>query len=236
MAKERQSPQQKKQMEYTKDHFTFGWNSSRRFPATWKRRKTRANREYRRKSEGLLAQAKPGIAADDVEVIGDDLTAARFEKSVIRKRLYKTGTVTVGEKVKRKLERREVLGERRVQRHQHDDRVAILNIGTLRSLEGEKLASVVRRADLLCGGRNADELKRVVASNAPIDRALYFLYRVTGRSAPEIDALRRNQHLDKSLGLWMRTANRILAREKRAAQRKLDEKQTVQKKLKSKLP
>ena len=65
-----------------------------------------ANREYRQKSEELLAQAKPGIGALDIELIADDPTAARFQKSVIRKRLHKIGTVTVGEKVKDKLERR----------------------------------------------------------------------------------------------------------------------------------
>ena len=106
MAKERKSPQQKKELEQTKDHFTPGWQSSRLFPKTWKRKKTRVNREYRRKSEELLAPAKPGIAADDLELIADDLTAARFQKSVSRTRLHKIGTITVGEKVKRKLERR----------------------------------------------------------------------------------------------------------------------------------
>ena len=49
----RKSPQEKKELEYTKDHFTFGWNSSRAFPKTWKRKKTNLNREYRRKSGEL---------------------------------------------------------------------------------------------------------------------------------------------------------------------------------------
>ncbi len=205
------------------------------FPITWKRKKTRANREYRRKSEELLTQAKPGLAVDDVELIGDDLTAARFQKSAIRKPLHKTGTVAVGEKVKRKLDRREESVGRRVQSHQHSDHAATLAIITLASLDGEKLVSVVRRADLLCGARNADELKRVQQSNDPIDRALHFLYRLGWGSAPEFSALRRNQELDKALGNWMEKANRILARDKRAAKRKLDQKQTVRKKLKSKL-
>jgi len=97
MAKERKSPQQKKELEYTRNHFTFGWVSSRNFPQTWKRKKARVNRNYRHKSEEILAQAKPGIASDDVESIADDLTAARFQKSISRKRLRKVGTVTVGE-------------------------------------------------------------------------------------------------------------------------------------------
>jgi len=134
-AKGRAPPQQKKQLEYTRDHFTFGWHSSRTFPTTWKRKKTRANREYRRKSEELLTQAKAGIAVDDVELLADDLTAARFQKSVIRKRLHKTGTVTVGEKVKGKLEKREQTAGRKVQRHQHYDHAATSAISTLVSLD-----------------------------------------------------------------------------------------------------
>src|SRR5439155_15972365 len=173
MARERKSPQRKKQLEYTKNHFTFGWHSFRTFPTTWKRKKTRANREYRRKSEELLTQAKPGIAVDDVELLADDLTTARFQKSIIRKRLHKTGTVTVGEKVTRKLERREETAGRKVQRRQHYDHAATSAISTLRSLNGERLVGVVRRADLLCGARNADELKRVLQSNDPVDRALH---------------------------------------------------------------
>jgi len=231
MAMERKSPQQKKQLEYTKGHFTFGWNSSRMFPTTWKRKKTRANREYRRKSEELLTQAKPGIAVDDVELIADDLTSARFQKSVIRKRLHKTGTVTVGEKVKRKLQRREESAGRRVQHNQHYDRLAASAISTLRSLDGEKLVGVVRRADLLCAARKADELGRVLRSNDPIDRALHFLYRLGSGSAFEIDALRRNQELDKVLGIWMGKAKRILRRDRRAIETKLDQKQTVRMKL-----
>ena len=201
------------------------------FPTTWKRKKARANREYRRKSEKLLTQAKPGIAVDDVELLADDLTAARFQKSVIRKRLHKMGTVTVGEKVKRKLERRKESVGRKVQSHQHYDNAATLAISTLASLDGEKLVGVVRRADLLCGRRNADELKRVQQSNDPIDRALCFLYRLGWGSAHEFDVLRRNQGLDKALGSWMEKANRILRRDKRAVETKLDEKQRARKKL-----
>jgi len=231
MAKERKSPQQKKQLEYTKDHFTFGWHSSRMFPTTWKRKKARANREYRRKSEELLAQAKPGIAVDDVELLADDLTAERFQKSVIRKRLHKAGTVTVGEKVKKKLERRKETAERRAQRRQYYDRTATSAIRTLSSLSEDKLVDVVRRADLLCGRRNADELKRVHQSNDAIDRALCFLYRLTWGYAPEFDALRRNQGLDKALRSWTEKANRILRRDQRAVETKLDEKQRARKKL-----
>jgi hypothetical protein len=111
MPKEPKSPQRKKELEYERDHFTFGWNSSRRFPKTWKRKKAQINRESRRKSQELLVGIKPGTEAGALEGIADDLTAARLQKSVSRKRLHKTGTVSVGEKVRRKLEwRRDAVG------------------------------------------------------------------------------------------------------------------------------
>src|SRR5437667_4654611 len=258
MAKERKSTQEKKHLEYTKDHFTFGWHSSRMFPKTWRLKKTRVNREYRRKSEQLLARTKSGIPADvrdvalkgasppvtctlsrdinglrgDVELVADDFTAARF-RSVVRKRLRKTGTVTVGEKVKRKLERRQDAVGRNVQRRQHYDGAATSAISTLRLLDGEKLAEVVRHADLLCGARNAEELKRVLQSSDPIDRALHFLYRIASGSAFELDALRRKPELVRELATWMERANRILNRDKRAVERKVDQKRATQKKLKT---
>jgi hypothetical protein len=233
MAKERKSPQQKKELEYTKDHFTFGWHSSRMFPNAWRLKKARLNRQYRRKSEQLLAQTKPGIEVDDVELVADDLTAARFQKSVIRKRLHKTGTVTVGEKVKRKLQKREEMVGRRVQRHQQYDRAATSAIGTLRSLDGRKFVDVVRQADLLCGTRNEGELKRVLQSNDPVDKALHFLYRIGSGSAFEQETLRRNPQLDKDLAVWIEKAKRILNRDKRAVNRKLQQKQAIRKKLKA---
>jgi hypothetical protein len=146
MAKERKSPQEKKQLEYTRDHFTFGWESSRHFPDTWKRKKTHANREYRRKSDELLAQVKPGLAAEDASSIAEDLTVACLQKSVVRKRLQKGGTVTVGEKVKAKLERRVETVGRRATRRVAEDNAAEAAIRTLNSLEGKKLADVVRCA------------------------------------------------------------------------------------------
>jgi len=233
MAKERKSPQQKKELQQTKDHFTPGWNSSRMFPKTWKRKKTRVNRGYRRKSEEILAPAKPGIAADDVESIADDLTAARFQKSVSRKRLQKIGTITVGEKVKRKLERRKEAVGRNVRWHQKDEHAATSALQTLGSLGGQKLVDVVRQAEVLCAERNADELKRVFLSNDPVDEALQFLYRLTSGSAFENDVLRRNSELGKALDTWMAKARRILERDKRAEQKKLDQKQAAREKLKA---
>jgi hypothetical protein len=229
MAKERKSPQQKKHEEYTKDHFTLGRHSS--FPKTWKRKKTYVNREYRRKSEELLLQAKPGMAADDVALIADDLTAALFQKSVVRKPLHKTGTVTVGEKVKLKLEKREQRVGRSARSHEPYDRAATSAIRTLISLEGEKLVNVVRRAGLLCGARFTDEHARMQQSSDPVDQALYFLYRLTSGSGYEIEAIRRNQESGTALADWIAKANGVLERDQRAIEKKNDQKKMTGKKL-----
>jgi hypothetical protein len=231
MAKERKSPQEKKQLEYNRDHFTFGWNSSRSFPQRWNRKKARLNRQFRRKSEHILAEAKPGVAAEDVDRIADDLTAARFQKSVSRKRLRKTGTVTVGEKVRSKLERRAEAVGRRVRSQQRHEEAAISSansaVPVLNSLRGEELVNIVRRADQLCNSKSAAEFKLVLLSKQPVDRALYFLYRLSYGSAHDLGALRQNPELEKALGSWMAKANRILERERQARDRELAEKKST---------
>ncbi|HWW97376.1 MAG TPA: hypothetical protein VNY74_06755 [Edaphobacter sp.] len=229
MAKERKSPQEKKSLEYTRDHFTFAEHSS--FPKTWKRKKTHANREYRRKSDELLVQAKPGMAADDVALIADDLTAALFQKSVVRKPLRKTGTVTAGEKVKLGLAKRDQRVGRRAQSHEAYDRAATLAVRTLTSLDGERLVSAARRAGILCGLGFTEEHGRLLRSSDSLDRALYFLYLLTSGSGREIDALRRNEELGAALTAWVTKANRILARDRRAIEKKVEQKQMAGKKV-----
>jgi len=229
MAKKRRSPQEKKSLEYTRDHFTFAEHSS--FPKTWKRKKTHANREYRRKSGELLVQAKPGMGADDVASITDDLTAPLFQKSVVRKRLRKTGTVTVGEKVERKLMKREESVGRRAKRRESFDIEADSAIHTLTSLEGERLVDFVRRASDLCGGGNSEEWLRVSKSGDPLDRALFFLEQLSHGSAYTIAAVCRNEKLRESLATWVTKANRILARDRRSVERKNDQKKMAVKKV-----
>ena len=117
MERERKSPQQKKRLEYDKDHFTFS-ESPHAFPKQWRRKKTQATRENRRKSDELLVQAKPEMSAKDIDLVVGDVTLAQLAKSVLRKRLHKRGTVTVGEKVKLKLEKRAETVGRRVKSHE----------------------------------------------------------------------------------------------------------------------
>jgi hypothetical protein len=229
MTRERKSPPEKKSLEFTRDHFTFAEHSS--FPKTWKRKKTNANREYRRKSAELLVQAKPGMGADDMAVIADDLTAALFQKSVVRKPLRKTGTVTVGEKVERKLVKREQGIGRRARNHERYDLAAHSAIRTLTSLEGENLIDVVRRAGVLCDGGNPEEWIRLQQSSDPLDQALHFLQQLSHGSAYEIDAVRRNEELGTALTAWVTKANRILARDRRAIEMKVEQKQMAGKKV-----
>jgi hypothetical protein len=236
VAKDRKSPQEKKQLEYTKEHFTFGWYSSRAFPKTWKRKKTNANREYRRKTEQLLAQTRPGIEADDAQLMTDDLSTKRLaKKSIVRKVLHKAGTVTVGEKVRLTLEKRKDLVGRRVQRRKQSDDEAASAIATLRSLKGDRLLDFVRRASLLCSSGYVDESTRVATSTDPVDRALSFLYQVvSGRSCGPIsprEALCRNPELENELTIWLEKANRILRRDRGAIERKLNQQQATKKKL-----
>src|ERR1700734_3351553 len=113
MAKARKSPQQKKDLEYNKDHFTFS-NAPHGFPKSWRQKKAQANRQYRRKSEALLAPAKRLISADDAEATAGDITSGHLNQAVARKRLRKMSSVTIGQKVKIKLEKRKESAGRRV--------------------------------------------------------------------------------------------------------------------------
>lgn len=179
------------------------------FPKTWKRKKTQVNRQYRRKSQKLLTDLKPGIG--EVDVISEELTADRFQKSVSRKRLYKHGTVTLAQKVKAKMEKRAATVGRRTQSKQRSDRWAISAVTTLDGLQGEKLAEAVRRAETLCSG-NVEELQRVTSSRDPVDRALEFLYHISFGSAHETYALYRSPELQHRLGMWLKKAKRVTGR------------------------
>ena len=57
MSRERKSPQEKKQLEYTKDHFTFGWQSPRNFLQTWSCKKVLAQKQAVREKLKVLRKA-----------------------------------------------------------------------------------------------------------------------------------------------------------------------------------
>lgn len=233
MSKERKSPRQKKELEYTKDHFAGGFNSSAHGLAKrWRRKKARVHREYRRKSDELLAPVKPGLDAEDVKLIADDLTTGLFQTSVTRNRLHKIGVVSMGERVKQRLERRAETTGRRANEQQHYDLAATEAIRNLSRLAGEELIEIVNRAELL-RKRNGKELEGVRASSHPVVRALNFLFLVSIGSGRELDALRRNPQLNRELGLWIQKANRIMAKAQRAQERKLKEKEEARQRSKA---
>lgn len=233
MQKDSKSPQEKKRLDYTKGHFTFGRQSSRSFPKTWKRKKVHANREYRRKSEELLAQSKPGSGLDGLPPSAEDLTAARFLKSVVRKPLHKAGTVTLEEKVRLKLTSRGQRAGRGVKKQAAASEEATSVIQTLNKLEGDRLVDFVRRANVLCNIRDPKESVRLQLSADPIDQALDFVYRLSvGTNSPR-DTICKDEQLRRPLAAWFVKANRILSRDERKAQNKVEEKQRNEKRLKT---
>lgn len=134
----RKSPQEKKQLDYERDHFTPGWNSSSRmFAKTWRGKKTHANRQYRRRSQELLVGMKTGIGEDDL--FSDDLTAARFQESVSRKRLRKQGTMTLREKVETKLSKRATMVGRRARTKREAEAWAKSAVATLGTPSGREI-------------------------------------------------------------------------------------------------
>lgn len=227
MAKERKTPQEKKHLEYTKDHFTFGRWSSREFPKTWKRKKNHANREYRHKSEQILSKTKTGVASQDFALLADDLSAGRFAKSVIRKSLHKTDTVTLEEKVRLKLSKREQTSGRRVKIRAAANQEATSVIQTLTSLEDERFVDFVHVASALCTSRNPRESVRLQLSDDPIDQALHFIYRLHwGVNSPR-ETVCRDKRLRERLADWLAKANRLLKREERKVLRKMEQKKTT---------
>jgi hypothetical protein len=233
MAQERKSPQLRKHLEYTRDHFTYGHASHRAFPKVWKRKKAYVNRSFRRKGDDLLAQAKLGIEAEDAAMIGEDVTTARIAKFHTEKRLYKSGTVSVGERVRQKLQRRKESVGRRPKSKGNYDRLATEAVRTVTALEGNELKLVAHRMSRLCQGGDPVEFQRIQQSSDPIDQAVKFFGGVFRGSAPEKLALRRNKSLCRAWSNWIDTANRILLADRRPFETKAEQKVATEKKLKA---
>jgi len=102
----KKNPQDKKRAVYEKDHYTFPWSSPHGFRKTWKKKKNHFNRVVRRKAKNLL-HAVEGSAFESLGPEEESLTAELFRKGLSRKRLRKTGVVSVREKIERKTEHRE---------------------------------------------------------------------------------------------------------------------------------
>jgi len=232
MGKGSKSSPEKKQLEYSKDHFSFS-ESPHAFPKQWRRKKTLANRQYRRKSEKLLGPVKPQVSSNDAEALVGDLTIGHLKNSLTRKRLRKSGTVSVGQKVRIKLEKREEMIGRRVNSHRKYDNLVEEAIGTLSSLGREELIKFVRRANKFLRGGDPLEWNRLSQSEQPLDFALYFLERLDRGDGSFHDALRRNPTICETFEQWGKEANRILMKDIRAAAKKAQERSAIGKNLKA---
>ena len=232
MPRQQKTPQQKKQFELKKDHFTFAKNPHA-FRKGWKEKKAEANRQDRRKSDGLLAVAKPQNSADDVEALVGDVTATHLKKSVSHKRLHKWSTVALGEKIEIKSQKRQDTIDRRAKGRRNWDRVVQSAVTTLLALEGDELVQVVKRIAGLIQGGDPMEWMRTYQSKDRLSRTIFFVEQINRGNGLYLNALRRNQELCKEFNSWIVKADRVLAKERRPAQRKLDEKAAIEKKVKA---
>jgi hypothetical protein len=232
MPKERKSPQEKKQLEYTRDYFSCG-ESVHGSRKTWPRKKAFTNREYRRKSDELLSQAKPGISGDDADIVAGEITATHLRKSVSRKRLQKWPPITVGEKVKIKLQKRkETFARRANKRHGYEAAIESA-LNTLSSLEGAQLMEVLRRITTILQGGSSVERMRQYSTPGPLNRAIFFMECVLRGDARYIQTLRKNPGLRKSYQLWQEKAGSAFAKLYRPQIRKREQKPAIEKKIKA---
>lgn len=232
MARQHKTPQLKKELELKKDHFTFAKNVHA-FRKEWKEKKAQANRQYRRKSDELLVLAKPEISSDDAEALVGDVTVAHLQKSVPRKSLHKRVTVSLGKKIVSKSDkRRETIG-RRAKGKRNWDKVVQSAVTTLLALEGDELVQVVKRIAGLLQGGDPIEWMRTYQSKDQLARTIFFVEQLNRGTCDYVEALRRNQELCKAFQTWAVKANRILAKQRRPAQRKLDEKAATERKVRA---
>ena len=232
MPRQQKSPQQKKQLEPKKDHFTFAKNPHA-FRKGWREKKAGANRQYRRKSDELLAAAKPQISSEDAEALVGDVTIAHLKKSVSHKRLHNWDTISLGEKIAIKTQKRHDTIDRRAKGKRNWDKVVQSTIATLLDLKGDELVQVVRRIAGLVQGGDPIEWMSTYQSKDRLARTIFFVEQINRGNCHYIDALRRNRELCKAFQSWAANANRILAKQRHPAQRKLDERAATEKKVKA---
>jgi hypothetical protein len=227
MTPERESPQEKKRRDY-RERVSGG---NRRNAEARKKEKKKVGHETRSKADELLAQVKPQLSAEDTEVIAGELTAAHLQKSVSRKGVRKDGAVPLSETLEWQRERRRTSFGRKTSMRPHYDRIATEAVSILSSLEGEQMIAAARRARVLCTPENRHKFVDVLSLTQPVDRALDFVRRAISRWSEEHQALCRNKDLDKAFTAWLQKANRILRKNRLAAQNKLQGQQAAKTKL-----
>ena len=220
MTSKRESPPEKKHREYSER--VSGGN--RRNAEARKKEKKKVGHETRSKADELLAQVKPQLSAEDIEVVAGELTAAHLRKSVSRKGVRKDGAAPFSQILElQHVRRRESFG-RKTSMHPHYDRIAAEAVSILSSLEGEQMVAAARHASYLCTPENRHKYVDTLSLSNPVDRALDFVRRAISRGSNEHQALCRNKDLDKAFDAWLLRANRILKKDRLAAQRKLKNK------------
>ncbi len=226
MARERKSPQEKKLREYS-DRVTPG---NRRHAEARKKEKKNVGRETRSKRDELLSQIKPQISSEDAEVIAGELTTTHLQKSVTRKRALKYSAEPLSRVIEWQQERRRDSFGRRTKAHPLYEKWAKESVETLNSIKGGRFVDVARCAGRLCSPEYRYKFSSELKPEDPIDRALHFLCRVATHSNEENQALCRNKDLDKMITVWIQKANRVLAKDRLAAQKKIDAQKVVKSK------
>lgn len=148
MAKKK-TPDEKKQAEYDKDHFTFAWYSPHGFRKTWKKKKNYKNRVVRRKAKSLLHTVE-GHSLDDLGPEGDSFTSELFRKGLSKKKLRKTGVGNLREKIQTKKDTQESRGGRRRKRKERFSAIYVEGIEALERDPGNPRAR--RLTDALRAG------------------------------------------------------------------------------------
>lgn len=87
--KTRKTPQQKKQLRYTRDHVNIPYNSDKGTRKSWPRKEAHIARAFRRKVAQTLRSATPDSA--------DDLDSA--VRSIARQKAKKSGAISLAEAV-----------------------------------------------------------------------------------------------------------------------------------------
>lgn len=232
MPRKQKTPQQKKELELKKDHFTFS-EAPHAFRKNWKRKKAHLNRLYRRKSGEALSAAKVEMSGADAEVLIGDVTAKHLKESVLTKRLNKWSAVSLGEKIEIKSQKRLNTVDRRAKGKRNWDQVVTSVVTTLLALEGDELIQVVKRIAGFIQGGGPVEWMRAYKSKDHLIRAIFFVEQINRGNAHYVDALRRNQELCIAFRAWIDKANRILAKQRRPAQRKAEQKIATERKIKT---
>ena len=97
------------------------------------------------------------------------------------------------------------------------------------------MTQTARRAGILCQPQNlySYETRTVLQTPDPVDQALRFLYQVASHSVEERNALCRNKDLKSAFDAWIDKANKILTKDRQAAQNKVTEQRILKQKLRS---